>query len=678
MRTTTRGTTTITSILGNRPTRTRTRSVTTRCTGRWPTLRRLIDGSALSAAGKARAKELFQRLGAAEAAIHGTSMEQVHLHEVGALDSIIDIVGTVFALESLQADRIVSSPLNVGSGTIRSAHGLYPVPAPATLRLLEGAPIYSGPQMAEMVTPTGALLIQGYAAAFGPMPAMRVGAIGYGAGARDFADTPNVLRVLVGEDDAAAPAQSVVVIEAEIDDMNPQIFGLLMDQLLAQGALDVFYTPIQMKKNRPGTLLTIVAAPDARQRLTATVFRETTTIGVRYREMTRECLDRETVTVETPLGPIRFKVARRDGEVLNAAPEFDDCVRLAQRARQAGEGHAGAGIESVLRTSDVRSRALLSHHRHRLRQQPAASRHRLREDHGRRHRPLQAALRHRDVLHDGQRRALAERLQARPRARAGSAGLLRPDGAGVPRGLEAARLLVRRLHPHDASRATGRRCRSWRRPATTPATSTKASTKAGTASRARRSSRRRTSSTASARSIPTLTPEWIREKNYFFRLSKYRDALLKHFAGAPRVPAARHPPQRDPAAARRRARRHLDEPGRPVVGHSAAVRARERRLRLVRRAHQLRRGGRATATDDAKFAHVVAGRPARHRQGHHALPHRGVAGDADERRPRRCPAGVRPRLGELRRAAHEQVARHERRSGRTSRSASGPIRCGST
>src|SRR5688572_16388188 len=241
----------------------------------------LIDGSALSPSGKARAKDLFQVLGAAEAAIHGTSMEQVHLHEVGALDSIIDIVGTVFAIESLAVDRIVSSPFNVGSGSITSAHGLYPVPAPATMRLLAGAPIYSGPQKAEMVTPTGALLIQRYASAFGTIPAMRVDAIGYGAGSRDFADTPNVLRVLLGEADATAPAQSVVVIEAEIDDMNPQIFGLLMDQLLAQGALDVFYTAIQMKKNRPGTLLTIVAAPDARQQLTATVFRETTTIGVR-------------------------------------------------------------------------------------------------------------------------------------------------------------------------------------------------------------------------------------------------------------------------------------------------------------------------------------------------------------------------------------------------------------
>jgi pyridinium-3,5-bisthiocarboxylic acid mononucleotide nickel chelatase len=291
---------------------------------------RLIDRSALSGSAKDRARELFTRLGEAEAAIHGMTLEQVHLHEVGALDSIVDIVGSVYALEQLNADRIVSSPLNVGSGTIRSAHGVYPVPTPATIRLLQDAPIYSGAQKTEMTTPTGALLVTAYASSFGPVPAMRVRTIGYGAGTRDFKDAPNVLRVLIGEADATAPSHSVVVIEAEIDDMNPQIFGLLMDRLLAQGALDVYYTPIQMKKNRPGTLLTIVAAPDLRQRLTATVFRETTTIGVRYREMTRECLDRETVSVDTPFGAVRIKVARRDGRVLNASPEFDDCARLAR------------------------------------------------------------------------------------------------------------------------------------------------------------------------------------------------------------------------------------------------------------------------------------------------------------------------------------------------------------
>ena len=289
----------------------------------------LIDGSALGPAGKDRAKQLFHTLGEAEAAIHGTPLDKVHLHEVGALDSIIDIVGAVFAIEWLNADRIVSSPLNVGSGTIRSEHGLYPVPAPATMRLLKGVPVYAGPQQAELVTPTGALLVRSYASEFGPIPPMRVEAIGYGAGSRDFPDTPNVLRVLIGEADAAAPSHEVVVIEAEIDDMNPQIFGVVMDRLLGQGALDVFYTPIQMKKNRPGTLISVIAPPDARERLTSTIFRETTTIGVRYREMRRECLDRETMSVQTPYGTVRVKVARRNGETLNASPEFDDCVRCA-------------------------------------------------------------------------------------------------------------------------------------------------------------------------------------------------------------------------------------------------------------------------------------------------------------------------------------------------------------
>jgi uncharacterized protein (TIGR00299 family) protein len=292
-------------------------------------INRLIDGSALSQKGKERATELFARLGEAEAAIHGTSLAQVHLHEVGAVDSIIDIVGTVFAMETLGVERVVASPLNVGSGTVRTAHGVYPVPAPATARLLKDAPIYAGAQKVEMVTPTGALLVTGYAQAYGPVPPMRVAQIGYGAGNRDFADMPNVLRVLIGETDAAAASHTVVVIEAEIDDMNPQIFGVLMDRLLAQGALDVFYTPIQMKKNRPGTLLSVIAVPDAREALTGTIFRETTTIGVRYREMTRECLDRRTVTVTTSVGEIRIKVAARNGQVLNAAPEFEDCVRLA-------------------------------------------------------------------------------------------------------------------------------------------------------------------------------------------------------------------------------------------------------------------------------------------------------------------------------------------------------------
>lgn len=309
---------------------------------------RLIDQSLLSSAGKTRAKQLFTKLGEVEAAIHGTTLDKVHLHEVGAVDSIIDIVGTVFALEAIGAERIVSSPLNVGSGTIRSAHGVYPVPAPATARLLTDVPIYSGPQNAELVTPTGALLITSYASEYGSIPPMRVKKIGYGAGLRDFADMPNVLRVLIGQDSADAHVQTVTVIEAEIDDMNPQIFGVLMDRLLADGALDVFYTPIQMKKNRPGTLLTVLASPNLRERLTTMIFRETTTIGVRYREMARECLDRETIRVETPFGAIGVKVARRNGEVMNASPEFDDCVRIAAASGTPLKDVQAAAMKSYL------------------------------------------------------------------------------------------------------------------------------------------------------------------------------------------------------------------------------------------------------------------------------------------------------------------------------------------
>jgi pyridinium-3,5-bisthiocarboxylic acid mononucleotide nickel chelatase len=290
---------------------------------------RLIDGAALSSAGRDRAKALFLRLGEAEAAIHQMPVERVHLHEVGALDSIIDIVGAVFGLEWFAADTIVCSPLNVGGGMVRSAHGVFPVPAPATVKLLQDAPIYGGPVQQELVTPTGALIASSYASSFGPLPPMTVKQVGYGAGDREFAETPNVLRVLIGEAAERTAADRVAVLECEIDDMNPQIFGVVMDQLYAAGALEVFYVPVQMKKNRPGTLLTVLAPPDLRAAIADIVFRETTTIGLRYSDVDRECLQREVITVETPLGAIRFKVARRHGRLINAAPEFDDCVGLA-------------------------------------------------------------------------------------------------------------------------------------------------------------------------------------------------------------------------------------------------------------------------------------------------------------------------------------------------------------
>jgi uncharacterized protein (TIGR00299 family) protein len=289
----------------------------------------LIDQSALSSAGRDRAKAMFQRLAEVEAAIHQMPVEKVHLHEVGALDSIIDIVGAVFALEWVGADRIVCSPLNVGGGTVRSAHGLFPVPAPATLKLLGDAPIYSGPVQKELVTPTGALIATAYASSFGAIPPMAVEQVGYGAGERDNPDTPNVLRVLIGRAADRAEAERVVVIECEIDDMNPQLFGAAMDRLYAAGALEVFYVPVQMKKNRPGTLVTVIAAPALLAPLADVMFRETTTIGLRHYEVERECLRREIVIVETPIGSVRFKLAWRHGRVINAVPEFEDCAKLA-------------------------------------------------------------------------------------------------------------------------------------------------------------------------------------------------------------------------------------------------------------------------------------------------------------------------------------------------------------
>jgi uncharacterized protein (TIGR00299 family) protein len=292
-------------------------------------IEKLIDRSALSPEGKDRAKHLFHRLGEAEAAIHEMPLERVHLHEVGALDSIIDIVGAVYGMEWLGADHIVASPLNVGSGTVECAHGVFPVPAPATARLLRGVPVYAGAVAQELVTPTGALLITGYAESYGELPPMRLDTIGYGAGARDVKGHPNVLRVLVGEAAGDRKAETVAVLECEIDDMNPQLFGPLMDRLFDAGALDVFYAPVQMKKNRPGTLVTVLAAPGRRDALAAILFADTTTIGVRRHDVLRECLDREVRVIQTPLGAIRFKIARRDGRILNASPEFEDCAKVA-------------------------------------------------------------------------------------------------------------------------------------------------------------------------------------------------------------------------------------------------------------------------------------------------------------------------------------------------------------
>jgi uncharacterized protein (TIGR00299 family) protein len=307
----------------------------------------LIEQSNLSAKGKARAVRLFRRLGEAEAAIHGVPLEQIHLHEVGAVDSIIDIVGAVWALEWLGVDDVVASPLNVGSGTVTMAHGTFPVPAPATLRLLTGAPVYSSGLVAELLTPTGALVITDYARSYGPMPAMTVDRVGYGAGTRELDPVPNVLRVVIGERPATAASPDnggdVVKVECEVDDMNPQWFAPLSDRLFAAGALDVFLTPVQMKKGRPGTLVTVLAPPALRSQVAGLLFAETTTIGLRWDVMHREGLERRHEAVAVPGGEVRVKVARRHGRVLTATPEFDDCLRIADATgRPVRDVHADA------------------------------------------------------------------------------------------------------------------------------------------------------------------------------------------------------------------------------------------------------------------------------------------------------------------------------------------------
>jgi pyridinium-3,5-bisthiocarboxylic acid mononucleotide nickel chelatase len=292
---------------------------------------RMIDRSGLEAAVKRRASELFQRLGEAEAAVHGTDTEHVTFHEVGAVDSIVDVVGAVIGLGWLDVDRFIASPLNVGSGTVKIAHGEYPIPPPATLRLLAGVPVY-GSGAGELLTPTGALLVTAYATGYGPLPPLKPEGVGHGAGTRDTTGRPNVLRLIVGDEVSASDGQKVLVIEAEIDDMSPQLFGPLIEGLLAAGALDAFYTPVQMKKGRPGVLLTVIAEPRKRLALEELLFAETTTLGVRWQEWDRTVLERESVAVETEYGTISVKVARRQGRVCNVQPEFEDCLARARAA----------------------------------------------------------------------------------------------------------------------------------------------------------------------------------------------------------------------------------------------------------------------------------------------------------------------------------------------------------
>ncbi|MBI4747335.1 MAG: nickel pincer cofactor biosynthesis protein LarC [Acidobacteria bacterium] len=305
----------------------------------------LIDNAGLSTWVTQQAKAIFGRLAEAEGKVHGVSPAQVHFHEVGAVDAIIDIVGACIGFELLEIEQFVASPLQVGFGFVKCAHGRYPIPAPGTAELLKGVPIYSLDIEGEFVTPTGAAIVTTLCSHYSRIPNFTPEKIGYGAGGRDFPRFPNMLRLMVGQTEesksvhpivhptARALASSITVLEANIDDMNPQVFGHVMNLLLTQGALDVFYTPVQMKKNRPGTLLTVLCQDHLVKELTGLVLRETTTLGVRSYKVDRQILDRQILTVETEFGPIRMKVAMSNGKVLKAMPEYDDCHRQALEAQ---------------------------------------------------------------------------------------------------------------------------------------------------------------------------------------------------------------------------------------------------------------------------------------------------------------------------------------------------------
>ena len=292
----------------------------------------IIGKSHLSEQVKTNAAAIFRKLGEAEAAVHDVPLEKIHFHEVGAVDAIVDIVGACIGFEALGIEKFACSALNVGGGTAKMAHGVLPVPAPATAKLLQGKPTYSNGVQKELVTPTGAAIVATLCDTFGPQPLMSVSAIGYGAGSADLEGQPNVVRIMVGESAEKVTAgfdEEIAVIEANLDDMNPQIYGYFLEKALAAGALDVFTTPVQMKKNRPGTLLTLLCKPHDTNALMSLVFAETTTLGARTYRAQRRTLPRETVNVHTQYGEVRIKVSRVNGSIHHVAPEYEDCRKLA-------------------------------------------------------------------------------------------------------------------------------------------------------------------------------------------------------------------------------------------------------------------------------------------------------------------------------------------------------------
>lgn len=296
---------------------------------------KLIDDSDLDQGVKERSKQIFAPIAKSEAKIHGMAIEDVHFHEVGAVDSIVDIVATAIALEELEIEKIVTSHVPLGSGHIHIDHGIYPVPAPATLDMMKNVPIAPSNLPFELTTPTGAGIVVSQTDSFGTMPAMKVTSIGYGAGAKNIAGRPNVLRVMVGEllqgnEYSTGHSETITVLECQLDDMTGEAFGYVMDKLLDEGALDVYYTPIYMKKNRPGTLITVLAPNDREAGLSDVLFHETTTLGVRKNTWSRSILDREIVSVNTRFGPIKMKQALQKGRVIRQVPEYEDVKKAAQ------------------------------------------------------------------------------------------------------------------------------------------------------------------------------------------------------------------------------------------------------------------------------------------------------------------------------------------------------------
>ncbi|MBO1005946.1 nickel pincer cofactor biosynthesis protein LarC [Pseudogracilibacillus auburnensis] len=294
---------------------------------------KLIDESNLAPGVKKRSKEIFAPIAQSEAKIHNMSIEDVHFHEVGAVDSIVDIVATAIALEQLEVEKIVTSHVPLGSGKIRISHGIYPVPAPATLDIMKNVPIAPTDLKFEVTTPTGAGIVVSQTDSFGTMPAMKVTSIGYGAGTKNIPGRPNVLRVMLGEsiddDEANSNFETITVLECQLDDMTGEAFGFVMDRLIEAGALDVYFTPVFMKKNRPGTLITVLASTEKAEILEDVLLRETNTLGVRKSRWDRSILERNIVTVNTKYGPIKLKQAIKKGKVIREVPEFEDVKEAA-------------------------------------------------------------------------------------------------------------------------------------------------------------------------------------------------------------------------------------------------------------------------------------------------------------------------------------------------------------